>query len=345
VAGGHRHALGDGGGEMARLQVGTAAAAAGTRADGVIEVTRRPGGEALTIPVIVVNGVRPGPVLWIDGAIHGDEPEGPLAIHKLLAEVDPRRLAGALVCVPVHNVPAFEAQQRGNPFDGFTYDMNRIYPGRADGYPSERVAWAHWQALRDTADLLITVHSGGAHSYLAQAQFYNGTDAGLELAKAMGPGWDLILKPLGSRGNPGAAMAELNQGTITVELGGLCSTLPAEFHRNADVLKAGFLNVMRHYRLLDGEARYCDRWHLGVQRTVLAGVGGFFVPEPDLQYRTPLKAGTKLAEIRDLYGGVLETITAPCDGQIFGLRTMPCVYQGDWACFYGEVTETVDGGP
>ncbi|MDI3341132.1 MAG: M14 family metallopeptidase [Sphaerobacter sp.] len=326
---------------MATFKVGTAAAEPGTRADGVIPVTRRPGGEPLTIPVVVVHGTGDGPTLWIDGAIHGDEPEGPLSIQKLLAELDPRQLRGTVVAIPVVNVAAFEAQQRGNPFDGFTYDMNRIYPGRPDGYPTERVAWAHYEAMIDTADLLIAVHSGGAHSYLAQAQFYNGTDAGLELAKAMGPGWDLILKPLGSKGSPPAAMAERGKPAITVELGGLCSTLPNDFHRNGTVLKDAFLNVMRHYGMIDGEAQYADAWHLGVQRTVLAGVGGFFVPEEGVQYRTPITGGTRIARILDLYGNVLKEIVAPCDGQIFGMRTLPAVYQGDWACFFGEIHETI----
>lgn len=326
---------------MATFKVGTAAAEPGTRADGVIPVTRRPGGEPLTIPVVVVHGTGDGPTLWIDGAIHGDEPEGPLSIQKLLAELDPKQLRGTVVAIPVLNVSAFEAQQRGNPFDGFTYDMNRIYPGRPDGYPTERVAWAHYEAMIDTADLLIAVHSGGAHSYLAQAQFYNGTDAGLELAKAMGPGWDLILKPLGSKGSPPAAMAERGKAAITVELGGLCSTLPDDFHHNGTVLKDAFLNVMRHYGMIDGEAQYCDAWHLGVQRTILAGVGGFFVPEEGVQYRTPIAAGTRIARILDLYGNVLEDIVAPCNGQIFGMRTLPAVYQGDWACFFGEIHETV----
>jgi predicted deacylase len=328
---------------MARFAVGTANADAGTRSDGVIPVSRRPGGEALSIPVIVLNGKHDGPVLWIDGAIHGDEPEGPLAIHKLVAEVDVTRLRGTIVAVPVLNVAAFEAQQRGNPFDGFTYDMNRIYPGREDGYPSERVAWAHFKEMDEKADLLIAIHSGGAHSYLAQAQFYNATDEGLELAKAMGPGWDLILKPLGSKGSPPAAMAEKNKGAITVELGGLCATMPTDFHRNGDVLKTSFLNVLRHYDMIDGEAHYAPRWHLGAQRTVLANTGGFFVPEPEVQYRTPTAAGTRIARVVDLYGTVLQEIVAPCDGQIFGMRTLPCVYQGDWACFFGEIHESIEG--
>lgn len=326
---------------MGTFKVGTAVAEPGTRADGVIPVTRRPGGEPLSIPVVVVHGTGDGPTLWLDGAIHGDEPEGPLSIQKLLAEIDPRRLRGTVVAIPVVNVAAFEAQQRGNPFDGFTYDMNRIYPGRPDGYPTERVAWAHYEAMIETADLLIAIHSGGAHSYLAQAQFYNATDAGLELAKAMGPGWDLILKPLGAKGSPPAAMAERGKAAITVELGGLCSTLPDDFHHNGTVLKDAFLNVMRHYDMIDGEAQYADAWHLGAQRTVLAGVGGFFVPEENVRYRTQIAGGTRIARILDLYGNVLEEIVAPCDGQIFGMRTLPAVYQGDWACFFAEIHETV----
>jgi uncharacterized protein len=323
------------------LTVGTARAEPGARADGAIPVTRRPGGQAYEIPVVVLNGTEDGTVLWIDGPIHGDEMEGPLAIHKLLAELDPREMRGALVTVPILNVGAFEAQERGNPFDRFTYDMNRIYPGKPDGYPSERVAWAHHQAMIETADALISVHSGGAHSYLAQAQFYNDTPAGLELAKAMGPGWDLILKPLGSSGNPGSAMAKKGKGTVTVELGGMCATLPDQLHRHSDIFKDSFLNVLRHYKIVAGEAQYCGTWGLGVQRTVLANVGGYFVPERGIRYREPVEQGALLARIYDLYGKVLEEVRAPCDGQIFGMRTQPCVYQGDWACFYGEVLEEI----
>ena len=59
---------------MSAFQDGTAVADPGSRADGVIPVSRRPGGGDLSIPVVVAHGTGAGPVLWIDGAIHGDEP-------------------------------------------------------------------------------------------------------------------------------------------------------------------------------------------------------------------------------------------------------------------------------
>jgi methylmalonyl-CoA/ethylmalonyl-CoA epimerase len=60
------------------VTVGTASAAPGTIVRGAIPVTTLAGGTPLEIPVVVINGAKPGPVLWVDGAIHGDEPEGPL---------------------------------------------------------------------------------------------------------------------------------------------------------------------------------------------------------------------------------------------------------------------------
>ncbi|MGB1287967.1 MAG: peptidase M14, partial [Aggregatilineales bacterium] len=68
---------------MADLKVGTAIAAPGTRAQGVIPVTTLPGGRSLDIPVIVLNGAEDGHCVWVDAVIHGDEPEGTLCCHML----------------------------------------------------------------------------------------------------------------------------------------------------------------------------------------------------------------------------------------------------------------------
>jgi predicted deacylase len=133
--------------EAKTVTVGTATAAHGTSVRGAIPVTTLAGGTPLEIPVVVINGAAAGPCFWVDGAIHGDEPEGPLACQIAMREIDPAQLAGTVVLVPVMNVPAFEAAQRGNPLDTFSYDMNRIYPGRANGYLTERMAAAHAAAM------------------------------------------------------------------------------------------------------------------------------------------------------------------------------------------------------
>jgi predicted deacylase len=331
------------------IRVGSAAAEPGSVARGVIAAGERTGGGRFDIPVIVVNGARPGPTLWIDGAIHGDEPEGPLSVLKLLARLEPAELAGCVVAVPVMNIGAFEAAERGNPRDTFSYDMNRIYPGRPDGYLTERVAWAHAEELRRVADLEISIHSGGGHSYLSETIFYaDGDERALELAQAMGPGWRLLLKSFLPKGSPPAVMHDAGKGAITVELGGRCRTLPAEIDAVATGLADAFHNVLRHYGMAAGEPAYEERWLTGRQHAVLAAASGLYIAEPDARFQRSVAKGTTLARIVDLYGDELSRVVAPVDGMIFGLRSLSTVQAGDWCCFFaeieGEIVERAGGG-
>ncbi len=322
---------------MSELIVGTAKAAPGTRARGVIPVTNLPGGRALEIPVIVINGAQPGPCVWVDAVIHGDEPEGTLCCHRVDSVLDPKKMNGSVVLVPVLNVPAFEAAQRGNPLDTFSYDLNRIYPGKADGYLTERLAHAHSVCLREIATYEISIHSGGAHSYLSETIFATTDDKAIELAKAMGKGWGLILKSFLPKGSPPAVMYEAGKQGITVELGGRSATSPQDFHRCARVLADGVLNVLRYYKIIKGKPTSAGKWQTGVQHALLAPVSGMFVAEPTLRFQQPMKKGDLLARIVDVYGDLLAELRTPVDGMIFGLRALPNVQTGEWCCFYAEI--------
>ena len=97
------------------FSVGTANAASGTHARGAIPVGLGPSGRMREIPVLICRGEVDGPLLWINGATHGDEPEGALSIFKLFEELRPGELRGTVVGVPAMNVPAFEAGKRGDP--------------------------------------------------------------------------------------------------------------------------------------------------------------------------------------------------------------------------------------
>ena len=99
-------------------------------------------------------------MFWINGGIHGDEPEGILTCSLLKEKIKPDDLSGSIVMIPVMNVPAMEAAERGNPLDTFSYDMNRIYPGRKEGYLSERIAHIHKEWMIKYADMEISIHSG-----------------------------------------------------------------------------------------------------------------------------------------------------------------------------------------
>ncbi len=323
------------------ITVGTAKAEPNSVSLGVIPVSKLAGGTPLEIPVVVINGAHEGPCLWIDGAIHGDEPEGPLMCHILRREVNPAELHGSLVLVPVINVPAFEAASRGNPLDTFSYDMNRIYPGKPNGYFSERICYEHSLWMTKVADLELSIHSGGAHSYLSETIFATEDAKSQELAKAMGEGWDLALKAFLPKGNPMASMLEVGKTGITVELGGRSATSPKDFHRVGRVLADAALNVMRHYKMLEGQAKYAEPRYTGVQHALLAPNSGLFLADEAAEFKKSMKKGDVIARIYDVYGDLLETLIAPADGRIFGLRALPNVTVGDWCCFFAEIQGTL----
>ena len=318
------------------IQVGTAVARPGEVGRGGIPVGNTMAGTPAQIPVIVVCGAEPGPVLWLNGATHGDEPEGPWSILMTLEELQPQAMRGAVVAVPAVNVNAFAAGTRGDPLDTFAYDLNRVYPGSPSGRATERVAHAHISAMLSCCDLAITVHSGGDHSYLCPTIFAPETPACLELAAAMGPDWPLIMKAfLGS--DLTAPLVKAGKAAINVELGGQCCTLPREFDRICKTLSRSYLNVMRHYGMLPGTVEHCHTWMYGQQKAILANFTGLWVAEPSIEFGSKVPKDTVLGHIRDLYGDVLETVKAPDEGVVFGLRTRPSVRIGDWVCFFGLI--------
>src|SRR5262249_57263474 len=58
----------------------------------------------ISLVTFVLNGVRPGPRLWVCGAIHGDELVGIAIILELLQRLEARDLSGTLLTFPAVNV-------------------------------------------------------------------------------------------------------------------------------------------------------------------------------------------------------------------------------------------------
>ena len=127
---------------------------------------------------------------------------------------------------------------------------------------------------------------------------------------------------------------------ITVELGGNCRTLTSDFDRVSRDLSDGYLNVMRHYGMIPGEAAYAPAWRMGYQIALLAPETGMFVGNPELPFETEIPEGFLIGQIYDLYGDVIAEVKAPQAGVVFGCRFRPSVLAGEWCCFFGVVTET-----
>src|SRR5262245_31044405 len=129
-----------------------------------IPLSTRASGHALSIPVLVVTGARPGPRVGVSAMIHGDEIEGLLIVRELWRTIDPAELSGSLWLMPVANPLAMEAITRNTPID--MLDMNRVFPGAPDGWLSEQQAHAITNSFISKVDCLIDIHAGGTFPWV-----------------------------------------------------------------------------------------------------------------------------------------------------------------------------------
>lgn len=180
-------------------------------------------GAIIPVPLAVISS-GPGPVALLVAGTHGDEYEGQVLAHELIRELDPERLSGTVIVVPAANSPAVRGAARVSPIDAG--NLNRSYPGRAAGGPTEQVAALIAGALLPRADFVIDMHSGGSNStYLPCAFIYRGPDEGLWRAKLrasrlLGLPYVMVVAPLLEPGSLSSAGDLAGVLTISTELSG-----------------------------------------------------------------------------------------------------------------------------
>src|SRR5437016_2875428 len=142
----------------ADLTVGSATARPGQKANGTIAVAAGVDAAA-EVPVIVINGAKAGPTLALVAGAHGTEYASIIALEKLAQEAKPAEMTGALIVVPLLNLASFAQKvPHLNPVDG--KNMNRFYPGKADGTQTERASYAIAKQVVEKCDYLIDYHGG-----------------------------------------------------------------------------------------------------------------------------------------------------------------------------------------
>ena len=155
------------------FKVGTASANRGQKVTGTIEV---PAGSdaALSIPVAVVHGAKPGPVLALVAGSHGTEYASIIALEKLIAQLNPADIAGTVIIVPLINIPSFEQKvPHLNPVD--KKRMNRFYPGKMEGTQTERASYLITKEVVEQCDHLIDLHGGDTDESLRPYSYWTKT--------------------------------------------------------------------------------------------------------------------------------------------------------------------------
>ena len=314
------------------FSVGTATAAPGQKSTGYLEIPV--GVDAGTkIPVIVINGQKPGPVLALVSGAHGTEYTSIIAIEKLINLLDPSQIAGTVLLVPLVNTQSFEQKvPHVNPIDNKS--MNRFYPGKADGTQTERASFLITKQVVDQCDYLIDYHGGDLDESLRPYAYWGptGREAQDRISKDMvlAFGLDHIIIWRDRPTDAGATRyldntsSARGKPSIVVEAGH-AGTVAAD---DLALLVDGTLSTMRALKMLSGSPRPIENpvWLDRVVDVLSDGPGIWY---PLVKRGTYVQEGMKIGFVTDYFGKLIVEARAPVSGVVLHINAVPSLKKGD----------------
>ncbi|ELY89486.1 succinylglutamate desuccinylase/aspartoacylase [Natrialba hulunbeirensis JCM 10989] len=291
---------------------------------------------------------RGAPTLYVQAAQHGREVNGTETLRRFHERLLEEPLSGTIVAVPVANPLTFDRVSYTAPeaFDSVNSNMNRVWPGDADGSLHQRMAATLWEYATQ-ADAIVDLHTGSPDMY-PHVVYREGDDRARDLATAFGT--DLLLSEeanddaseewhrRGFAGKLRVAAAEEDIPAITPELAHSKQIVESAVETGVD----GLFNVCRTLELLPGDVIDHDqtvaRNHLG---KVTTPESGLFRPEPALEVGELISAGTTLGTVFDpATYEPLATATAERAGVLYALTKEATVVEGETLASVALVRES-----
>lgn len=320
---------------------GPITAKVGERVSGHIQIAAL-NDEGTTIPISIVHGAKPGPVLGLIAGNHGYEYSPIIALQNLLPQLDAKQMAGTVIMVHVANMPSFLRRTiYYSPVDG--KNLNRMYPGKLEGTISERIAYHITREVIERADYVLDLHCGDGNESLRPYSYWDVNTGGPEVVErskqlALAFGLDHIVMDRERPADPQASIYCSTTATtrgkpaITTESGALGETDHASIAR----IEWGVMNVMRHLKMIEGEAKMVEH-PLFLERTEVlrSTVTGIFYPLVERGHS--VAEGTLLGYVTDFFGKRLFELRAPFSGEVLYILGTPPVSQSEPLAMIGEV--------
>lgn len=272
------------------------------------------------VPLVVVRGARPGPVVGLTAAVHGNELNGIPTIHRLFKRLDFAEVRGTVVGATIVNVPGYLRYDRLFPDDR---DLNRIFPGKANGNESDVYAHRLVERLIAHFDVLLDLHTasfGRVNSYYVRADMSDPRTA--TMARTLGA--EIIVHNQGADGTLRACAAARGIAALTVEIGD-----PQVIDRGkVKESRVGLRDVLEELDVVDADGERAHRRALECDRSrwLYTDTGGILEVLPKLA--DEVEAGAPIAHLLDPWGQRVRTYRAPESGVVIGRSTNPVAPTG-----------------
>lgn len=270
------------------------------------------------LPFGIIEGTQDGPCLLVTAGVHGSEFCSIEAALRLL-KLSPKEIRGTLLVLPILNVQGFRKRSiYVVPEDD--KNLNRVFPGRADGTVSERLAAWLVGSVFPLADAYLDLHGGDLNEELMPFSIFSRGDERAE-AMARAFGLPIVVSSLG-KGRTISAAAELGVPAIIAEVSG--NGLRND--ESVAMLTAGVHRVM-HLLGMRGPVPVPAAASLVTMTVPSSPVQGLWYPCHRLGDQ--VATGQSIGEVRDVFGNVLSTITSPENGFVLYQMTSLSVNEGE----------------
>ncbi len=280
------------------LQIQSISATPGTKAQGFLTVA----GTTVRIPIVIVNGAQEGPTLLVTAGIHGGEYPSIEAAIRFGQELDPVQVSGNIIVMSPISLNAFHARQAFLvPDDG--KNLNRVFPGKATGTISERMAFTIMNEVVPLIQGWIDMHGGDIPEALVPFGGYIiGTDESVnQQARSMSEAFGLkyLLHPSGLPGTSISSATALGIPGILVEAGQL-GILDEE---NTQILLQGCRNVAQCMNILPGTVTPVEQTEYMNFPWVRSEHTGCWYPQ--VKIGDVIEKGQTVGVVKDYFGAVL----------------------------------------
>lgn len=303
------------------MKIGTCKAATGriTRGKLTVAVYR---GKELRIPVLIAKGDEPGKTVFISAGIHGDEINGIEVVRNFIQEINPEKLDGTIIFLPILNPWGFRRKSRYIPFDN--KDLNRCFNinGRSVSY---KIAKTLMKKVISKCDFGIDLHDGRTNLLLPHTRIFKRNKCKYlkELSHAFGS--EIILQREGERGM--MAIESFNAyktPVLTVEVGGAL-VLREDF--TTQVLN-GLKNILVYGGLLNGVLDLpVKQFFLDDRLGYVAPIRGILHIEVELG--DAVKKGQLIAKIHNPVNDKEVIIKSKNPGVVFSVRRDAIINKGE----------------
>mgnify|MGYP000947191345 CR=1 FL=1 len=284
-------------------------------------------GDSMEVPISVVHGAKPGPILCLTGAIHGDELNGVEVIRRVLGALDASDLVGTVIGVPIVNLAGFS---RGSRYLPDRRDLNRFFPGNPNGSSASRIAHDFFVNIVRRCDALVDFHTGSFdRSNLPQVRGDLRLSTVLELTRGFGA--TSVLHTPGAPGMLRRAATDAGIPAVTFELGAPVRLEPVEIEHGVTAIETLMNNLGMTQRVRQWREPqpiyYESRWVRAMRPGMLFS---------DVKLGDRVRQGQRLGRVVNPLSDEVSELVAPVRGRVLGMALNQVVLPGYAAFHVGE---------